>query len=99
MNIIIEEFFLNSNLSSLTRIYQYSIYYLNIYQESQNIIKGQELKDQLGELSVNEIIPKGLFKDVYYRKLSRRQITRELDLLEVNPVIEKNNKNLKKKYY
>ena len=99
MNIIIEEFFLSPNLSSLTRIYQYSIYYLNIYQESQNIIKGQELKDQLGELSVNEIIPKGLFKDVYYRKLSRRQITRELDLLEVNPVIEKNNKNLKKKYY
>ena len=96
MNIIIEEFFLSPNLSSLTRIYQYSIYYLNIYQESQNIIKGQELKDQLGELSVNEIIPKGLFKDVYYRKLSRRQITRELDLLEVNPVIEKNNKNLKK---
>jgi len=95
MKIIIDECFFSPNLSSITRMYQYFMYYLNIYNESQNILKGQELKEQLGELTIEEIIPKGLFKDVKDRKLSRRQLTRELELQDNKPIIDNNKTNSK----
>ena len=95
MKIIIDECFFSPNLSSITRMYQYSMYYLNIYNESQNILKGQELKEQLGELTIEEIMPKGLFKDVKDRKLSRRKLTRELELQDNKPIIDNNKTNSK----
>ena len=91
MKIIIDECFFSPNLSSITRMYQYSMYYLNIYNESQNILKGQELKQQLGELSIEEIMPKGLFKDVKVRKFSRKKLTKKLNLEDVKPIIQLQN--------
>ena len=96
MKISIEEVFISPNFSSLVRIYQYSMYYLNIYNESQNVLKGEELKEQLSLLELSKNEAKGLFKDEKSQKLSRRAFTKQLNLIEEEKDKKKIIKNEKK---
>ena len=53
-----------------------------MYNESQNVLKGEELKEQLSLLELSKNEAKGLFKDEKSQKLSRRAFTKQLNLIE-----------------
>ena len=90
MNISVEEVFISPNFSSLVRIYQFSMYYLNIYNESQNVLKGEELKEQLSDLNLVKTETTGLFKDIKEQKLSKKALTKQLNLEVLKNEIGKN---------
>ena len=88
IKIDINEFFICPNSSSLSRIYQYLIYYLNLYNESQCILKGEELKDKLSKLEIHgyEHELKGLFKELKEKKILRRALTEEIKKVKEEPL-------------